>query len=133
MSMSERPALELLYAMFPGEARRSVPAARDTGCAVRLERLFARLDDIDALMPGHLPPAWASDPNGALKALKAKAPDVVDAFIEQAVVAYFSDPAVSQALTGKPTPLFPNHAVMADIDYDLLEPVLGQSLEHDDD
>jgi hypothetical protein len=131
--MPDRPALELFYAMFPGEPRRSVPAACDTGAADRLKRSFPRLDDMDALMCSGVPPDWASDPNGALKALKATAPDLVDLFIEQAIVTYFSDPAVAHALTGKPTPLFPNHTVMPDIDYELLEPVLGQSQDHADD
>lgn len=114
--------------MFPGDPRRAIPAARATGAAACLERLFPHLDDIDALMAGDAP----DDPDRVLKMLKARAPDLVDQFIEQAIVAYFSDPAVSHALTGKPTPLFPNNTVMPDIDFDLLEPVL-QALGHDDD
>ncbi len=115
--------------MFPGDPAHLVPAAAVTGAAARLAALFPHLDDIDAMIAGQ---ALPDDPDAALKILKARAPDLVDRFVEQAVVAYFSDPAVAYALTGKPTPLFPNHTVMPDIDYDLLAPVL-QALGHADD
>jgi hypothetical protein len=127
--MSDRPALELLEAMFPGDPARVVPAAAATGASIQLAALFPHLDQIDALIAGE---ALPDDPGAALKILKARAPDLVDRFVEQAVVAYFSDPVVARALTGKPTPLFPNLTVMPDIDYDLLEPVL-QVLGHPDD
>jgi hypothetical protein len=127
--MSDRPALELLEAMFPGDPARVVPAAAATGASTQLAALFPHLDQIDALIAGE---ALPDDPGAALKILKARAPDLVDRFVEQAVVAYFSDPVVARALTGKPTPLFPNLTVMPDIDYDLLEPVL-QVLGHPDD
>jgi hypothetical protein len=129
MNMSDRPALELLDAMFPGDPARMVPAAAVTGAPVHLAALFPHLDEIDALIAGE---ALPDDPGAALKILKSRAPDLIDRFVEQAVVAYFSDPAVARALTGKPTPLFPNLTVMPDIDYDLLEPVL-QVLGHPHD
>jgi hypothetical protein len=121
MNMSDRPALELLEAMFPGDPARVVPAAAATGAPAQLAALFPHLDEIDALIAGEAQP---DDPGAALKILKARAPCLVDRFGERAVVAYFSDPVVAHALTGKPTPLFPNLTVMPDVDYDLLEPVL---------
>ncbi|CAP56947.1 hypothetical protein GDI3004 [Gluconacetobacter diazotrophicus PA1 5] len=111
--------------MFPGDPLRQVPEARATGARLRLQNGFPYLDEIDALLDGDTTQEWRQDPNGCLKMLKARAPDVVDLFIEQAIMAYFSDPIVSHVLTGKATPLFPHHVVMPDIDYDLLEPVLA--------
>jgi hypothetical protein len=111
--------------MFPGDAARRIPAAAATGAVACLEAHFDRLTDIDALLSHRTALDIAGDdPNAILKTLKAQVPDLIDRFIEQAVIAYFSDPAISHALTGKPTPLFPNNTVMPDIDYDLLEPVL---------
>jgi hypothetical protein len=124
--MPNRRALELLDAMFPGDPARLVPAAAGTDVAARLAAL---LPDLNALLADK---ALPDDPNTALKILKARAPDLVDRFVEQAVTAYFCDPAVAHALTGKSTPLFPNHTVMPDIDYDLVEPVL-QAFGHADD
>jgi hypothetical protein len=118
--MSDRPALELFFAMFPGDVGRGVPAARDTAAAARLEALLPELAEVDHLIAGA---ALPDDADAAVKALKALSPDLVDRFVTEAVTAYFSDPAVARALTGRPVPLFPNHTVMADIDYDLLEPV----------
>jgi hypothetical protein len=129
MTMSDRPSLDLFRAMFPGDPARGAPAAAATAAVANLKAHFDRLDDIDALLRG----GTAGDPNDVLKALKARALDLIDRFVEQAVIAYFSDPTVSRALTGKPTPLFPNHTVMPDIDYDLLEPVLANCRGHADD
>lgn len=116
--MPNRRALELLEAMFPGDPARRIPAATGTSAAARLAAL---LPDLEALLGDDALPA---DPNAALKILKARAPELVDRFVEQAVIAYFSDPAVAHALTGKSAPLFPTHTVMPDINYDLIEPVL---------
>lgn len=117
-------ALELLDAMFPGDPARLIPAAAATGTAARLAAL---LPDLEALLIGEAVP---DDPNAALRILRARASDLVDRFTEQAVIAYFSDPAVAHALTGKPTPLFPNHSVLPEIDHDLVEPVL-RAFGHD--
>ncbi|MGW9949510.1 hypothetical protein J2W92_004861 [Rhizobium leguminosarum] len=124
MNVSDRPSYKLLARMFPGEPERSVPAF-DTIAAARLVERFAGLDEIDALILKETEAAWPEDVNVLLKALRSGAPDLVDHFTEQAVVLYFSTPAVSRALTGKPVPLFPNRTVMDDIDYDLLEPVIA--------
>jgi hypothetical protein len=51
----------------------------------------------------------------------------VEGLIGHAVTLYFSTPVVSQALTGKPSPLFPHPSVMNEIDYDLLEPVVANT------
>jgi len=124
MNVSDRPSYKLLARMFPGEPERSVPAF-DAIAAARLGERFAGLDEIDAFILKETEAAWPEDVNVLLKALRSGAPDLVDHFIEQAVVLYFSTPAVSRALTGKPVPLFPNRTVMDDIDYDLLEPVIA--------
>ncbi|MGZ2505693.1 hypothetical protein [Rhizobium leguminosarum] len=124
MNVSDRPSYKLLARMFPGEPERSVPAF-DAIAAARLGERFAGLDEIDALILKETEAAWPEDVNVLLKALRSGAPDLVDHFTEQAVVLYFSTPAVSRALTGKPVPLFPNRTVMDDIDYDLLEPVIA--------
>ncbi len=131
--MSDRLSLELVGAMFPGDPARGIPAAAATGTGARLEANFVALAEVDALLSSMEPQDRNVDPNEVIKSLKAQAADLVDLFIEQAIVAYFSDPAVSVALTGKPTPLFPNHTVMADIDYDLLEPVLTNCEGHADE
>jgi hypothetical protein len=110
--------------MFPGDPGRGIPAAAATGAVARIEGSFPGFGEVDALLRDVAPAEIAANPDGVIKALKAQAADLMDSFIEQAILAYFSDPAVSVALTGKPTPLFPNNTVMADIDYDLLEPVL---------
>lgn len=106
--------------MFPGAPERGVPAARDTAAASRLEKLLPELAEVDRLIAGAELP---EDADAAVRTLKALSPDLVDRFATEAVTAYFSEPAVARALTGRPVPLFPNHTVMADIDYDLLEPV----------
>ncbi len=130
MSISNRPSLNLFCAMFPGDAVRSVPAAAATTALVSFQKHFSALDEVDTLLrEGHAESA-AGDPNDILKALKTSAPDLIDRFIEQAVMAYFSDPAVSRALTSKPTPLFPHATVMPEIDYDLLEPVITNCRGH---
>ncbi len=131
--MSDRPSLDLFRAMFPGDPHRGVPAASETAAVTNLESHFDRLDDIDALLRDRTSLDAGGEPNGVLNALKARALDLIDGFVEQAVISYFSDPAVFRALTGKPTPLFPNHTVMPDIDYDLLEPVLAKCRGHADD
>ena len=127
--MQNRHALKLLDAMFPGDPARLVPAAAGTSAPARLAALFPHLDEIDSLLADE---ALPEDPNAVLKVLKARASHLVDRFVEQAVIAYFSDPAVAHALTGKRTPLFPNHTMMPDIDYELLEPVL-EAFGHADD
>jgi hypothetical protein len=124
MNVSDRPSYKLLARMFPGEPERSVPAF-DAIAAARLGERFAGLDEIDALILKETEAAWPEDVNVLLKALRSGAPDLVGHFTEQVVVLYFSTPAVSRALTGKPVPLFPNRTVMDDIDYDLLEPVIA--------
>jgi len=133
MTMSDRLSLDLVRAMFPGDPARGIPAAAATSAVARLEASFAGLDDVDALLSGVASTDMTANPNDVIKALKARAADLADLFVEQAILAYFSDPAVSVALTGKPTPLFPNHTVMPDIDYDLLEPVLTNCGGHADD
>ncbi|MFW8642672.1 GMC family oxidoreductase [Rhizobium beringeri] len=106
MNVSDRPSYKLLARMLPGEPERSVPAF-DAIAAARLGERFAGLDEIDALILKETEAAWPEDVNVLLKALRSGAPDLVDHFTEQAVVLYFSTPAVSRALTGKPVPLFP--------------------------
>lgn len=125
MDMSNRHALALLDAMFPGEAARGVPAAS----ATRVASSLISLCDIGALLGDEVLP---DDPNAALKLLRGLAPDLVDSFVREAVVGYFADPVVARALTGKPTPLFPTQTIMPDIDFALLEPVL-QKFGHADD
>ena len=133
MTMSDRPSLDLFYLMFPGDLARGAPGAADTAAGANLQTCFDRLDGVDALLSEVSALDAEGDPNIILKALKAQAPDLIDRFIEHCVIAYFSDPAVVPALTGKPTPLFPKHTVMPDIDYDLLEPVLINCRGHTDD
>lgn len=131
--MSDRPSLDLFRAMFPGDPARGAPAAAATGAVDGLVTQFDELSDVDALLLEREPGDVTDDPNETLKLLKAKAPELVDRFVERAIVAYFSDPAVSRALTGKASPLFPNHTVMPDIDFDLLEPVLANCRGHADE
>lgn len=114
--------------MFPGAPERGVPAARDTAAPARLKALLPELGEIDRLIAGAQLP---DDADAAVKALRALSPDLVDRFATEAVTAYFSEPAVARALTGRPVPLFPNHTVMADIDYDLIEPVYARGAADD--
>lgn len=132
MTMLDRPSLDLFRAMFPGDPARGAPAAAATGAEAILEAHFDRLDDIDALLRDKIAVSAPLEPNEVLKALKAREPDLIDRFIEHAVIAYFSDPTVSRALTGKPSPLFPNYTAMSDINYDLLETVLTDYRGHTD-
>ncbi|MFT9014138.1 MAG: hypothetical protein ABF990_00170 [Acetobacter sp.] len=122
--MSDRPAFELFYLMFPGDPGRQVPGAKDTGAAACLQKNFAQLDDMDTLLGADSLPDWAQDLNGFLKDLRGRAAELTDLFMTHAIMAYFSDPRVSRALTAKPTPLFPHYTALPDIDYDLLAPVL---------
>lgn len=131
--MLDRPSLDLFHLMFPGDLARGAPAAAATAAGANLKACFDRLDDVDALLRKESALDVKGDPNVVLEALKAQAPDLIDRFIEQSVIAYFSESAVIRALTGKPTPLFPNHTVMPDIDYDLLEPVLMNCRGHADE
>ena len=131
--MSDRLSLDLFHLMFPGDLSRNIPAAADTAAGVTLQTYFANLDDVDALLREGSALEAERDPNVILKALKAQAPDLIDRFIQQGVIAYFSDPTVVRTLTGKPTPLFPNHNQLPDIDYDLLEPVLANRGEYAND
>jgi hypothetical protein len=133
MTMSDRPSLDLFFSMFPGCPSRGTPAAAATAAVANLGAYFDTLDEIDALLRDGISHDAAGDPNDVLKALKVYAPHLIDRFVEQAVIAYFSDPAVFHALTGKRTPLFPQHTVMPDMDYDLLEPVLANCRGHAND
>ena len=124
MNMPDRPVFELFRVMFPGDSGRHVPGAKETNAAECLQKNFRHLDEIDALLDGcgHLD--MGRDLNGFLKELRGRSSDLVDSFITHAIIAYFSDPVVSHALTGKRSPLFPHAVSMDDIDYALLEPVI---------
>jgi len=127
MNNSGRLSYKLLCAMFPGDPDRSIPGFNEINAFARLEQRFSQMQAIDTLLLEEQRGGWPDDINVLLKLLKNKAPETVEGFIEHAVILYFSTPAVSQALTGKPSPLFPHPNVMAEIDYNLLEPVIANS------
>lgn len=128
MKYPDRPSHELLCAMFPGEEGQQVPGFRDIAAYETLEKLFPKLVVVDALLrEGESDDQPPVEVNALLKRLKSREPEIVSDFIDRAVTVYFSAPAVSRALTGKPSPLFPHHAVMSEIDYDLLEPVIERA------
>lgn len=116
----------LLAAMFPGDPAHNVPG-------------FAALGlDVDAL--GHpeavqavgralseLPEAETAEVNEILRALRKTHHEVAQAFIDAALVAYFTAPDVIRALRGGPETLFPHSRTLPDIDYALLEPVFERA------
>jgi hypothetical protein len=127
MNNSDRLSYKLLCAMFPGDPDRSIPGFHEIDAFARLEQQFSQMQAIDILLLDEQRGDWPDDINVLLKMLKNKASETVEGFIERAVISYFSTSTVSQALTGKPSPLFPHQNVMEEIDYNLLEPVIANS------
>jgi hypothetical protein len=127
MNNSDKLSYKLLCGMFPGDPDRSVPGFHEIDAFARLEQQFSQMQEIDTLLLEEQRGDWPDDINVLLKMLKNKAPKTVEGFIEHAVISYFSTSAVSRALTGKPSPLFPHPSVMDEIDYNLLEPVIANS------
>jgi hypothetical protein len=113
--------------MFPGDLVRSIPGFHEINAFARLEQQFSQMQLIDTLLFEEQRGDWPDDVNLLLKMLKNKAPETVEGFVEHAVILYFSTSTVSQALTGKPSPLFPHPNVIEEIDYNLLEPVIANS------
>ncbi len=112
----------LLAAMFPGDPARKVPGFAALGLdAVALanpEVVYAvgcALSD--------LPRTETAKVNEILRALRKSHPEATHAFIDAALIAYFTAPKVIRALRGGPETLFPHSWTLPDIDYALLEPV----------
>lgn len=127
MNNSDRLSYKLLCRMFPGDLVRSIPGFHEINAFARLEQQFSQMQLIDTLLFEEQRGDWPDDVNLLLKMLKNKAPETVEGFVEHAVILYFSTSTVSQALTGKPSPLFPHPNVIEEIDYNLLEPVIANS------
>lgn len=116
---------KLLTAMFPGSAERGAPGFLGADLLQRLDARSPEIRAMEFLLMNATQTNWPTDVNLLLKSLKKTEPELVSTFIEQATMVYFSEPAVSRALTGKPSPLFPSATAMAEMDFDLLEPVLN--------
>lgn len=116
---------KLLAAMFPGSPERGVPGFVGSDLLQRLHQRSALPEAMERLLIGEAALDFSSDINILLKGLRKIEPELVSNFVEQAIMVYFSEPAVSRALTGKPSPLFPHTTTINDIDFDLLEPVLA--------
>lgn len=118
----------LLAAMFPGDPVRKVPGfvalGLDAGALVDPEMVQAMgraLSD--------LPQTEAAEVNEILRALRKLHPEVTQAFIDAALIAYFTAPEIIRALRGEPEILFPHAWPLPDIDYSLLEPVFKRASE----
>lgn len=116
----------LLAAMFPGDPVRDVPGF----AALGLNADVIGNPEITQAM-GHalaeLPEAETVEVNETLRALRRSHYDVAQAFIDAALIAYFTAPEVIRALRGGPETLFPHSRTLPDIDYALLEPVFERA------
>lgn len=112
----------LLAAMFPGDPKRKVPGFAELGLNSNVLGSAALIQAMDRALT-EVPGIEAVDVNEILRSLRKSHRDTAQAFIDAALTAYFTAPAVIRALRAGPETLFPHVRTMPDIDYTLLEPV----------
>jgi hypothetical protein len=116
----------LLAAMFPGDPARKVPGFAASGLDAGALGNSEMAQAMDRAL-SDLPQTQTAEVNEILRALRQSHPETAQAFIDAALVAYFTAPAVIRALRGGPETLFPHVWTLPDIDYTLLEPVFERA------
>lgn len=113
---------QFLCQLFPGALEKRVPGFAGLIQPADIEEVVGAVKDVEVMLAQVAD--WPEDVNVLLKTLKQMDRKAMSIFIDSALEYYFSHPAVTQTLTSKKSPLFPNVTVLDDIDYNLLEPVL---------
>lgn len=116
----------LLAAMFPGDPAHNVPGFAELGMNADVIGNREITQAIGRAL-AELPEAETVEVNETLRALRKSHYDAAQAFIDAALVAYFTAPEVIRALRGGPETLFPHSRTLPDIDYALLEPVFERA------
>lgn len=120
----QKKPLDLLDEMFPGDLARGLPPFSALGpeALAHLEceasALMPYLRDLANILAPH------SEINETLKTLRKLAPEPTKDFVGAGLNIYFAAPAVVAVLRGGPAVLFPHARTLAEIDFDLLQPVL---------
>jgi hypothetical protein len=116
---------QLLDAMFPGDEARGLPAFSDLGEIASSIFVEVGYLDLELALETCSP---EKEVNDILKFLRNNDFDLVQSFVGKALDVYFTHPIVVGALNQDGITLFPNHRILEDIDYDLLEQVVEQNL-----
>ena len=121
MDNSQLTVLALLNHMFPGTEE--FPGFLDLVNKDELALSVKSIKEVALIYRAIQDQNYNLDINETIKLMKLdKTVDTVG-FVNSALEVYFSQPEVISKLTGSPVPLFPNERILADVDYDLLEPV----------
>lgn len=116
---------QLLDAMFPGDKARGLPSFSSLGGTASVTFGDVGYFDFELSLKAY---SSAMDVNEVLRFLRADDFDLVQSFVCKALDVYFTHPIVIGALRQDESTLFPNHQIIEDIDYNLLEQVVDQNL-----
>lgn len=116
----------LLAAMFPGDPAHNVPGFAALGLNADVTSDAEVLRTMASAL-AELPQVEATDVNEILRSLRQSHYDMAQAFVDAALVAYFTAPEVIRALRCGPETLFPHARTLPEIDYALLEPLFERA------
>ena len=117
----------LLEQMFPGDSSSGLPIFSSDIAESRSWMTVKELSKVNEIIKLVRNTGKVEDVNEVLKLMSKHDPALVKNFMAEAIKVYFSHPSVVSVFRDGEQTLFPSGAVLPEIDFDLLEPVLNKS------